>query len=326
MQGTRVLAWALSGLVLAVAGLALWPDAAMDQSGGVNLVAAARPLAPPQQSPFVPSMQGTQQDGDLRLLKAAPLQTNPAAYAQLVRLFDYYLSAVGEASIDAIQERIARELDAELTPEQARDAKRLLSQYLEFKRALMTLEQDPALAGSGVEAIRQRLLAVQGLRERYFSAAEIQGMFGFEDSYDTNAVARLSISQDKGLSAEQKKAQLAALDAALPEALRADRDANQALLKAQQQVQDMRAKGASDDEVYRMRSQVFSPQAASRLAEVDREEQAWQDRIAAYLSARNTALNAEDNSSPSQREQAVLQLQQNSFSAEERRRLAAYEK
>ena len=39
----------------------------------------------------------------------------------------------------------------------------------------------------------------------------------------------------------------------------------------EQQVQARRAQGASDDEIYRLRTAAFDAQAASRLAEVDRE-------------------------------------------------------
>lgn len=323
MQKTRTWTWAVPGLILAVACALFFRPYGAASTLESPVISRAMPMPP---EPFVPSMQGTQPDGDRKILQAAGLHTSPQAYAQLVRMFDYYLSAVGEADIDAIRQRIANELALAMPPAQAQDAVRLLDLYLAFKRALQELEQDPMLAGNGVQAIRQRMLAVQQLRERFFSADEVRGMFGFDDSYDSDALARLSVGQDASLSAEEKKSRIAALDAALPEVLRADRNANQALLNTQQQALDMRAKGGSDDDVYRMRSQAFGTQAASRLAEVDREEQAWQSRMAAYLAARNAILSAEGTRSEDQRQQALAQLQQSHFSEDERRRLVAYEK
>ena len=318
MRRQHALVWVALALVLALAGWALW------RPGGADGAPDAAAAGPPGGA-FVPSMQGTQPDADLAALQSVTPAGlfRPAAYAQLLRLFDYYLSAVGEASMDAITQRIGAELDQSLPQPQAREAKRLLSMYLAFKRALADLEQDHAAGGTGVQAIRQRMLAMQQLRERYFSEEEIQGMFGFEDSYDQDALARLEISQNASLSAAQKKAQLEALDASLPEALRQQRDASQALLKTQQQAEALRAKGASEDEIYRLRSQAFGTQAASRLAEVDRDEQAWQARIASYLGERSALMGSTPEA---QRQQALAQLQQSRFSAEERRRLAAYEK
>lgn len=319
LSRTRV-SLGLLGLALMAAGLVIWQGQATETTPVVD--AAAR-----TNSPFVRSMQDTVPDGDLRALQSGQQhgQTAPLAYAELKRLFDYYLSAVGEQSIEAITQQINSELDRRLPASQAREARRLLALYLEFKRELVALEQKPELTGPGVQAIRRRLMAMQDLRSGFFSAQETQGMFGFDDAYDMDAVARLEISQNPALSDAQKREQLAALDAAMPLALRQERDASRMVVRIEQMAEAMRAKGANDDEVYRMRAKELDPQAASRLAEVDREEQAWKSRIAIYLSERSKLLQAHADAPASQRQLALTQLQQSQFTPEERRRLAAYE-
>lgn len=319
LSRTRV-GLSLLSLTLVAVGLVMWRDSPTQTLSVVD--AAERTNAP-----FVRSMQDTVPDGDLRALQGRQQQgpTDPLAYAELKRLFDYYLSAVGEQSIEAITQQINSELERRLPAQQAREAKRLLALYLEFKRELVTLEQKPELTGSGVQAIRRRLMAMQDLRSGFFSAQETQGMFGFDDAYDMDAVARLEISQNPNLSDTQKKEQLAALDAAMPAALRNERDASRMVVRIEQMAEAMRAKGANDDEVYRMRAKELDPQAASRLAEVDREEQAWKSRIAIYLNERSKVLQAHKDAPDSTRQLALIQLQQSQFTPEERRRLAAYE-
>ncbi|MDO9195137.1 lipase secretion chaperone [Rhodoferax sp.] len=319
LSQTRV-SLGLLGLALMAAGLVMWQNQATETTSVVD--AAER-----TNSAFVRSMQDTVPDGDLRALQGRQQhgQTAPLAYAELKRLFDYYLSAVGEQSIEAITQQISSELERRLPADQAREAKRLLALYLEFKRELVALEQKPELAGSGVQAIRRRLMAMQDLRSGFFSAQETQGMFGFDDAYDMDAVARLEISQNPALSDAQKKEQLAALDAAMPAALRNERDASRVVVRIEQMAEAMRAKGANEDEVYRMRARELDPQAASRLAEVDREEQAWKSRIAIYLNERSRLLQVHADGPDSQRQLALTQLQQSQFTPEERRRLAAYE-
>jgi len=167
------------------------------------------------------------------------------------------------------------------------------------------------------------MLAVQDLRGRYFSADEVEGMFGFEDAYDQDAVARLEISQDPTLSTQQKQQRLAALDAAMPETLRKEREASNVVVRIEQQAQALRAQGASEDDVYRLRARELDPQAAARLAEVDREEAAWKGRIARYLDERARLLKAQ--APESERQASVAQLQQSLFSEAERPRLVAYE-
>ena len=277
---------------------------------------------------FVKSQEGTQPDGNLSAPHANSSGTvadAPLPYGEVRRLFDYYLSALGEQNLPGITQQIQTELDRRLSAAQAKKARHLLDLYLAFKRALVDLEAKPGLAGNGVVAIRQRMLAQQELRSQYFNAAETEGMFGFEDDMDADAVARLEISQNTKLSAAQKQQQLVAMDATMSPILRAEREASQAVSRVEQRATDMRAKGASDDEVYRMRAKEFDAGAASRLADLDREEAAWTQRIATYLDARSQVLKAQANTSNSERQQALTALQQSQFSEDERRRLAAYE-
>ena len=319
------LRWCGAALVLC-AVLALgwwWFDARHGLESAVVLSSRAAADAPA----FVPSQQGTAPDGDLRPLTAlAPGgQVGPLAYGELRRLFDYYLSALGEQDLPAITQQIQAQLDQRLDAVQAKKARRLLDLYIAFKRALIELEARPGLVGGTVAAVRQRMLEQQALRDQYFSAAETQGMFGFEDAYDADAVARLEISQNPQLQADEKQKQLAALDAAMSPALRAERDASVVVVRVEQRATDMRAQGASDDEVYRMRAKEFDAGAAARLAEVDQEEAAWKRRIATYLEARSQVLKAQTNGTASERQQALNALQQSLFTEEERRRLVAYE-
>ena len=312
----------LLALALSAMGLYWW-----QQSDPTEALVAPSVAQTHQPAPFVRSLQDTLPDGDLQSMQTASgtAVSGALAYGELRRLFDYYLSTVGEQSIEAITAHIQSELQRRLPPDQAQRAQRLLGLYIAFKRELVELESRSELAGQGVTAIRKRLLAMQDLRARYFSADEVTGMFGFEDAYDMDAVARLEISQNPNLSEQQKKQQLAAMDAAMPENLRKERDASSVVVRVDQMAQELRAKGASEDDVYRMRAKEFDPQAAARLAEVDRDEAAWKGRIARYQDERAKLLKADANATESERQTRLVQLQQSLFSESERPRLAAYE-
>ncbi|MDR3369791.1 lipase secretion chaperone [Rhodoferax sp.] len=312
----------LCALALMAAGLYYWQQS--DQRTGVTLAPQAQTSEP---KPFARSLQGTLPDGDLQTsLSGSEAEGSGAlAYGELRRMFDYYLSTVGEQSVEAITTQIRSELQRRLPVPQAQKAQQLLDRYIAFKRDLVGLENKPDLSGSAVAAIRRRMLAVQALRSQHFSADENQGMFGFEDAYDMDAVSRLEISQNPALNAEQKKQQLAALDAALPAALRAEREASNVVVRIEQQATDMRAQGASEDDIYRMRAKELDPQAATRLADVDRDEATWKSRIANYRDARDKLLQASSNATESERRASLTQLQQSLFSEAELPRLAAYE-
>ncbi|WP_019140048.1 lipase secretion chaperone [Noviherbaspirillum massiliense] len=265
----------------------------------------------PEYFPFVRSLEGTHPDGAARVAADDRLVVD----AQLVQLFDYYLAAVGERPLNEIRQQIEQELDRRLKPAAALAARDVLGRYIEYRTALAALERNPQLAGNGLDAIRARMRAMQDMRTRYFSAAESKGMFGYSDAYDQDALARLEISRDSSLTEAQKRERLAALDAAMPAELRNAREAPLQIVRLQESADRMRAQGAGDDDVYRMRASALSPEAAARMAEVDREEAAWKSRIATYLAERSML------SDPA----AIEDLRNRMFDPNEQKRLPAYE-
>jgi lipase chaperone LimK len=313
--GFRLTAVAVVGLI--VIGIIGWRQTPS------NDVAAPTPPG----VPFVHSMEGTVPDGSLGAWKAGRSAdaAGPLALGELRRMFDYYLSAVGEKSIAAITQEINVEIDHTLSPTNVPKAKRILGLYLEFKRELLDLERRPGISGQDVHAIRNRMLAMQELRSHYFNAEETQAMFGFDDAYDADAVARLEVSQDPSLSAKQKQDKLAALDATMSPELLREREAPRVVVRMEEEVAAMRAKGATDDDVYRLRAKEFDAPAADRLAALDRDEAQWKQRIAQYLAARTQLLATPATAADPDHATALSNLQRAQFTEEERRRLPAYE-
>jgi lipase chaperone LimK len=296
-------------------------------AGGVAALALylvlrpGEPPAPPQEKPepdlfaFVRSMEGTRPDGNVAVAAGDKLVVD----AELGHLFDYYLAGLGEKPLAAIRSQIEAELDRRLAPVPAREAKRLLGAYLDYKQALAGAEQalpaqaDPALAA------RARLQAMRALRGNYFTAQESAGLFGASDAYDDDAVARMAILGDKSLDEAQRQAQLAALDQQLSPAQRAARDAPLQVAQLDASVKTLRAQGGGDNEIYRLRASTFTPAAAARLAELDREESQWQQRIIAYQAQKASLPGGTQNAA------ALQQLRDASFTPDEQRRLGAYE-
>jgi lipase chaperone LimK len=265
----------------------------------------------PAARPFAPSLRGTRPDGAVHVA----LDDSVVADARLIELFDYYLSTVGEKSPDAVRAEIERELDRTLRPPAAAAAKRVLARYMAYRQALGTLETDARLSGPDAAALKRRLAALRGLRAQYFSQREIAAIFGREDAANADALARMEIRADRTLTAHQKRQRLAALDAGLPADVRAAREAPLQIVRVQEEAERLRASGAGEDDVYRLRAEAFGADAAARLADVDRAEADWKRRIDAYLAQRRGLRD----------EAAVATLRDRMFSADEQRRLGAYE-
>lgn len=316
---------ALAGLVVGALAAALlwwampWVPGAADSASAQRVSVLSSATA---------SLRGTEPDGLASLSALNPLPGaggGTLAYGALRRLFDYHLSTVGEQSVSAIAQQIHLALDQALAPEQAAAAKRLLARYLDFKHALFTLEQHWTQLPPGSQSVRQRFDGMQALRARFFNAEEEQAMFGLEDAADRDALARLDIANNPALDAAQRSAQWATLDATMPRALRVERDAPRVILQLEDRTRALRAQGGSDDDVYRLRAQALDASAAARLAELDREDQAWKLRMDRYLSERATVLKTLTEAPESERLAALENLRHTQFSELERKRLAAYE-
>ncbi|WP_374360300.1 lipase secretion chaperone [Pseudoduganella danionis] len=285
---------------------------------------AAQPPRAPEATPnyfaFVPSMLGTRPDGQLSQSEVDQLVLSP----ELVYLFDYYLAALGEKPLQAIHSEIRHELERRLHGKAIQQAQRLLDVYIDYKRALAGVEAQLAASrtqsGDPVKAARLRLQALRQTRAAYFSPAESAALFGASDAYDEDAIARMAISSDRKLSEAEKQQRWQALDAALTPEQRIERAAPTRVLALEQAVAQARQRGADDNEIYRLRASTFTPAAADRLAELDKEEADWQRRISSYQARRRALLDSTGSTA-----EALQQLRDASFSPAEQLRLSAYE-
>ncbi len=281
---------------------------------------AAAPVAASEAAPVAAtSLAGTTPDGAATATPDHALALDPA----LIRLFDYYLTTVGERPLESIRAQVEHDLDGRLGPLAAKQAKDVFARYLQFKTALKAQRPAKAASGRSVDLLREGLRTMLALRATFFSEAESQALFAPQDAEATAALARMAVEQDPALSDAQRRDQLAALDASLPADVRAARDAPLAVIHLQEAAEKLRAQGGSEDDVYRMRAAAVSPEAANRLADLDRDEANWKARIAAYQAQRSAALSVPG--SDANRQAAIAELRGRMFTPEEQRRLAAYE-
>ncbi|OGB22619.1 MAG: hypothetical protein A3I66_10975 [Burkholderiales bacterium RIFCSPLOWO2_02_FULL_57_36] len=89
--------------------------------------------------------------------------------------------------------------------------------------------------------------------------------------------------------------------------------------------QNMRAQGAGDDQIYRLRADALSPDMADRLAQLDRAEKTWNARVNDYIAERDRLRDGTAAASDEQKIYALQQLRDSRFTAEEQIQLGAYE-
>lgn len=202
---------------------------------------------------------------------------------ELREMFEYYLSALGEESLQQLVARIEKMLSVldEPARSQALDT---LGAYLDYKLAVSDLE--PAFAGvdqlSAAE-MQQRMEEIQALRRTWMDSQTAEAFFAQEEAVDSFQIEKLRIVRDDTLSAEQRQTALARAESELPEPVRSARKETRRFTDYEQ----ARRKLADDpDALQAWREQAFGADTASRLAEVEQEQQAWDLRWQAYSSDR----------------------------------------
>lgn len=266
-----------------------------------------------------PSLRDTDVSGELDVDAAGDLRVTRGVRT----VFDYFLSATGEESPAVIRERLGAYLRARLNARAAAQAATLLDTYVAYKDRLAQ-----ALGGTRattVAEIRARQLSIQALRGRTFAPDVAAAFFGDDEAHDQYALGKAALLSDPTLSPEQRAARLAELQGRLPAGARD-------LLAPTEQVQVLdaltaawQARQGTPAELKAMREQVVGKPAAERLERLDRENAAWDHRVARYLRQRD-ALRADPTLAESTRHAQVESLRQAAFDGGDRLRVETLER
>lgn len=237
--------------------------------------------------PFITALNDATPDGNTRIDSKDVLIVD----AELKQFFDRYLDDHPSTSVRV---DIETELERRLMPSAAGEAKRLLARYIAYRNGLADIEKKFRDGGDTEAAQHTRATSMRQLRARFFTPREIQGLFNVDDAVpDMKAALHHASSTD-----------LSALE---------------------EVVQMRRARGAGDDEIYRIRATALSPEAAARMAALDQAQTAWKSHLGIYLFERTKLFSGNGNIAGSSPQEALQRLRQASFTPEELQRLSIYE-
>lgn len=278
-----------------------------------------RTAQPAVASPLPPSFAGTQVDGHLRADRAGNLIID----ADVRQAFDYFLASIGEEPLAASVARLQRHIQTQLPEPAEHQATTLLSQYLDYKRQLMTLEQDHARQPD-LDAMRARLSAVQQLRAGIFDDAAHRAFFAIEEAADGFTLERLALRHDQTLTAAEQGAALDRLRDSLPPELQRTL-AVQLQSELRERTNVLQASGGSSAELRQLRQQLVGNAAAERLEQLDAKRSDWQSRVMAYQQDKNRIENARGLGNTDQ-QAAIRRLASQRFDANEQLRLETAER
>lgn len=257
------------------------------------------------------SLRGSEIDGGVRL----GADGRVAPDRELRRLFDYFLSRLGERDATQIRADLLAWLQtqSQLDATARNDVLSLFDRYVELQRASAALGRSDDLAAD--------LKRLSDLRRRELGEALAQAWFGEEEAYAASTLERLALVRDTTLDPATRAQRQAEIDAQLDPQQRAARADSTDYQIAVAQSEQLAADRASASQRAQQRTELWGADAAGRLAQLDEQELSWQLRLHAYAQAREQ-LFADRALAPAQRDLRLERLLQG-FSEAERRRVQA---
>jgi len=243
-------------------------------------------------------------------------------------VIEYFLSATGEEPIETIIGRIEELLTTKLEEPARSEALEVLAEYINYKTALLDLENNLAdntqLSGEG----NNYLTMFQYRREarmNNLSPEVYDAFFADEDKADRYTADLLEIRKNSDLSDEEKSALYLAAEQQLPAKEQAIRQAERTRESLKTEIQTAREAGASDEQVFQMRTEVYDYETATRFAEADKKKAEWDARFQTYRQERASILNNE-GLSDADKTNEIYTIQTDLFTQDEQRRLATLNK
>lgn len=208
---------------------------------------------------------------------------------ELRQMFEYYLSALGEESLQQLVTRIENTL-ATLDEPARSQALETLGAYLDYKLAVSDLEEAYRGAGQLTPAqVQQRMDKVHALRRTWLDNTTAEAFFAQDEAIDRFQMEQMRITQNASLTDEQRQAAITRAESALPEPIREAREQTRRFTEYEQ----AREQYADDPAALKAwRQEAFGAEAAGRLAELDKKQSAWDKRWKTYSDERETLMSS----------------------------------
>jgi lipase chaperone LimK len=278
-----------------------------------DLVTNVSSVRIPEQLPA--SLAGTSvPDGWARTDRLGNLIPTP----HLRQLFEYFLSALGEESLQQLVARIETALSVLEEPARSQ-ALATLGNYLEYKLAVSELEQSYGdMAGLGAGEMQRRMTEIQAMRRAWLDAETADAFFADDEAVDRFQIEKLRIKSDDSLTDEQKAEALRQAESSLPEPLRKAREETRRFADYEQVRQEL---ADNPRALAAWRQEAFGDAAADRLARLEEEQKDWDRRWQAYTRERDRLLSS--GLAEPERREALERLRTSHFDETERVRAQA---
>ncbi len=231
----------------------------------------------------------SQQDTQINCQITANSSNEMIINEQTKNCFEYFLTQYGEKTIAQIKVDFLSYTQTTYKNPLLSRLNDLWSRYLEYRQQLQYL-QAPNINHDSPDYYQHIFSNMKNLQKQFFSNYEIEGLFGQEDIYNEYTIKRIKILNNREIQTIQKAQKLKELFNELPEDWKENLQQLSQLEDLQKLTAEIKARGNSAEELYRMRINLVGPEATQRLENLDIQNNNWKKRVNHYLNERETIL------------------------------------
>lgn len=240
------------------------------------------------------------------------------------QLIEFFLLAKDVEGLDQAIERLYEYLDMTLPSPANEQARALAEQYLSYKEQLNNkqfADNTNLNDESNLADIKHALADRKKLRREILGEENSQAIFGYEERYEDFSFKRLEINANHELSKDEKDRLIAQAEQSLPEKL-ADKMRYQRESKnLESKIADLKQSAGNEAEIFQLRKDFYGEKVAERLAYLEDQSPAWQQRVNDFYMEQQ-AIQNNTSLSNEQKKQEIKALKNQSFTYKEQVKLA----
>jgi lipase chaperone LimK len=270
-------------------------------------------------------------------LKDSPLPTllDTGSNGELIvnmkvkNLFEFYLSAMGEDSIEDCIDRIRYNLQGQLPAVALAQATEILEGYIQYRNHIGEIKNNYVArfpqGNYDISTVQEMKEAARVSRSLFLSNEAINAFYEKEDEYDNVMMQRVAIQNDASLTNSQKNNQLEELKSQSPDWLLTQEKQAKLISVVQKKEKQIREEGGTEQEVQALRIEQYGEQAADKLAKLDVQRAVWNERVMQYRNAAGGVFKSNEYTI-SERQQLLTDLRAQYFKGPELIRIQSLDK
>ncbi len=245
------------------------------------------------------------------------------------RLFEFYLSAMGEDTLAECILRIRHDLSQQLQADALNSALNLLEGFLQYQNHMGDIKNDFLARYQDqsykLERVTEMKQSVRQSRSLFFSDQANSAFFKQEDEYDDYMLKKMAIKSDRSLTTDQKRAQFQLLDSDSPQWISQQEHQASLVSRIQEKEQALRESGGDEMAIRQLRVDNYGEQAAQNLAVLDQQRAQWSQRVDQYrLDSQQILVGS--SYTQEEKNQLLHDIRQQHFSGSELVRISALDK